>query len=77
MIQDGFIGHSTMKQNARRYSHVQPYGFIVDYRPIEYVQKYIEEANNMIVGLPEELADDDWIVWEFACDITVEEWGEI
>lgn len=52
----------------------QPYGFIVDYRPIEYIQKYIDEANNMIVGMPIELADDDWIVWEFACDVTVEEY---
>lgn len=52
----------------------QPYGFIVDYRPIEYIQRYIDEANNMIVGMPIELADDDWIVWEFACDVTVEEY---
>lgn len=53
---------------------VQPYGFIVDYRPIEYIQKYIDEANHMIVGLPEELTDDDWIVWEFAGDVIVEEY---
>lgn len=52
----------------------QPYGFIVGYRPIEYIQGCIDEANNMIVGMPEELADDDWIVWEFACDIMVEEY---
>lgn len=53
---------------------VQPYGFIVSYRPIEYIQRYIEIANSMIVGLPEELTDNDWIVWEFANDILVEEY---
>ena len=52
----------------------QPYGFIVGYKPIEYIQNYIDIANNMIVGIPEELTDDDWIVWEFACDVTVEEY---
>ena len=52
----------------------QPYGFIVDYRPIEYIQRCIDEANNMIVGMPKELADDDWIVWECACDISVIEY---
>lgn len=52
----------------------QPYGFIVGYKPIEYIQKYIDIANNMGgEEIPPELTDDEWIVWEFAVDVIVEE----